>query len=283
MPNAYFLTFEFVNLAWRALCAAHAWRGGGAARVWQLLAGVVFGLLLEWATIQQLHAYSYGQFYLMLGEEVPLAIGIGWGVIIYTARLFSYATAMPGWSRPILDGLLALNIDLAMDAIAIRLGFWDWGGGLEYEYFGVPYPNFWAWFWVVFFFSVGIRWLASGESWASRWVGPLGAVLIGVAGVLTTNWIITEPVPADLQAQAVGVTLLLALFVVRAIRPQLHQSPMPDVVFWVPFAIHAYFLAAGLLSGAFLDAPFLLLVSLAMLALALWLHGPTLRRMMEKA
>ena len=31
-----------------------------------------------------------------------------------------------------------------MDALAIRLGFWDWGGGLEVGYFGVPYANFWA-------------------------------------------------------------------------------------------------------------------------------------------
>lgn len=282
MPNAYFLSFDLLMLVLLALCARHAWQAGGAARVWQLLAGVGFGLLLEWATIQQLHAYSYGRFALMLGEEVPLSIGIGWGVIIYTVRLFSDAAAMPGWARPVLDGLLALNIDLAMDAIAIRLGFWDWGQGMEYEYFGVPYPNFWAWFWVVFSFSVGIRWLTRSGSWSARWLGPLGAIVVGIVGVLGTNQLITAGVPDTIQSEVVWGTLLVALFLVRAVRPQLNHSEVPEVVFWVPFAIHIYYLAAGLLSGVFAPAPFLLLVSLAMLALALWLHGPTLRRMMGK-
>ncbi|MFZ1754592.1 MAG: carotenoid biosynthesis protein, partial [Caldilineaceae bacterium] len=243
---------------------------------------VGFGLLLEWATIQQLHAYSYGKFVMMLGGEVPVAIGIGWGVIIYSARLFGEGVEMPGWSKPVLAGLLALNIDLAMDAVAIRLGFWDWGAGMNFEYFGVPYPNFWAWFWVVFSFSVGLRWLASGESWSSRWLGPLGAIVVGVVGVLGTNWLITAVVPDAIQPQVVWGTLLVALFLVRILRPRLHQKELPAVVFWVPFAIHIFYLAAGLLSGAFTAAPFLLLASLAMLALALWLHGPTLRRMMDK-
>lgn len=282
MPNAYFLSFELLMLVLLALCARHAWQSGGASRVWQLLAGVGFGLLLEWATIQQLHAYSYGKFVMMLGGEVPVAIGIGWGVIIYSARLFAQAVAMPNWAKPVLAGLLALNIDMAMDAVAIRLGFWDWGRGLDFEYFGVPYPNFWAWFWVVLSFSVGLRWLASGESWSSRWLGPLGAILMGVVGVLATNEIITGLVPDAIQSEVVGGTLLVALFLIRAMRPRLNQTELPTLVFWVPFGFHIFFLAAGLFSGAFAPAPFLLLVSLAMLALGIWLHGPTLRRMMDR-
>jgi len=133
MPNAYFLSFELLMLVLLALCARHAWQAGGASRVWQLLAGVGFGLLLEWATIQQLDSYEYGRFVMMLGGAVPVAIGIGWGVILYTAQLFVDAVAMPSWAKPVLAGLLALNIDLTMDAVAIRLGFWDWGRGLELE------------------------------------------------------------------------------------------------------------------------------------------------------
>lgn len=287
MPNAYFLIFELLMLVLLALCARHAWQAGGPSRVWQLLAGVGFGLLLEWATIQQLHAYSYGQFGWMLGGEVPggkvpVAIGIGWGVIIYSVHLFVDGVAIAGWAKPVLAGLLGLNIDLAMDAVAIRLGFWDWGRGLDFEYFGVPYPNFWAWFWVVFSFSVGLRWLASGESWSSRWLGPLGAIVVGVVGVLGTNWLITAVVPDAIQSQVVWGTLLVALFLVRILRPRLRRRELPAVVFWVPFAIHSFYLAAGLVSGIFAPAPFLALVSLAMLALALWLHGSTLRRMMDK-
>ncbi|MCK4897217.1 MAG: carotenoid biosynthesis protein, partial [Anaerolineales bacterium] len=151
MLNPYFLSLELLVLVLFGLCLRHAWRQGWL-KVWELLAGVIYGLLLERATIQQLGAYEYGQFLFMVGE-LPLAVGVAWGTIIYSVRLFSDASSLPLWLRPVLDGLLALNIDLAMDAVAIRLGMWDWGMGFRNQYFGVPYANFWAWFWVVFSFS----------------------------------------------------------------------------------------------------------------------------------
>ncbi len=60
---------------------------------------MIFGVLLEWATIRQLEAYRYGRFLIMFGE-VPIAIGVSWGLIIYSARLFSDTTSLPGWPRP---------------------------------------------------------------------------------------------------------------------------------------------------------------------------------------
>jgi hypothetical protein len=125
--SPYLIGLEAVMLALFVVCMRHA-LSGGAPAVAALVAGVLFGLLLEWATIQQLQAYSYGHFPVMLGG-IPVAIGLGWGTIIYGARLFSNATTLPGWARPVLDGVLALNVDLSMDAIAIRLGMWDWGRG----------------------------------------------------------------------------------------------------------------------------------------------------------
>jgi uncharacterized membrane protein len=76
--------------------------------------------------------------------DVPLCIGVGWSCILYSAMEFSDGSSLPYWTRPMLDGLFALNLDLALDAIAIRLGFWNWGQGTEFQYFGVPYPNFWG-------------------------------------------------------------------------------------------------------------------------------------------
>ena len=145
LPNPYFMILELITYALLAVCARHAWQRGGHV-VWQLAAGVVFGVLLELGTIQQLHVYHYGRFLVMAGE-VPLSVGVAWGCIIYSVRLFSDASSLPLAARPIFDGLLALNIDLSMDAIAIRLGMWDWGQGFQAGYFGVPYANFWAWFW----------------------------------------------------------------------------------------------------------------------------------------
>ncbi|HWQ19471.1 MAG TPA: hypothetical protein VN455_06795, partial [Methanotrichaceae archaeon] len=97
----------------------------------------------------------------------------------------------------VLDGLLALNIDLSMDAVAIRLGMWDWGNGFDYQYFGVPYNNFWAWFWVVFSFSFSLRLLSKLPGFWGRWFSPAGAIICGTAGVIITNRLITS-IPIDL-------------------------------------------------------------------------------------
>ena len=186
-----------------------------------MLAGVLFGVVLEWATIQQLHAYQYGQFPIMIAGEVPLAIGAGGGVIIYASRLYAEATSLPRWAKPLLAALLALNIDLSMDAIAIRLGMWDWGQGLDFQYFGVPWANFWAWFWVVAFFSAGLWWFADGDGALSRWLGPVAAVALGVAGVLLTNRLIVSIVPRPWYEATIALVIVGALALVLALRPRL--------------------------------------------------------------
>lgn len=280
MPNPYCVASEVVLALLFGVCLRHAARAG-PARVWQLIAGILFGLLLEWATIQQLHSYRYGRFLVMLGD-VPLMVGVGWGVIIYSVRLFSDASGLPEWARPILDGLLALNIDLVMDAVAIRLGLWDWGQGLQWQYFGVPYANFWAWFWVVASFSAGLRALARPATWAGRWLGPLGAIVVGLAVIIAMDALITAITPAW-QLPPVALTLGAALALVVWLRPRLTQRPADPLVFWVPLGIHAYFLTAGLLSRAILRPPVLLLVSLAMLALALYLHWATIQSALNQA
>ena len=272
MPNAYFILFELIIYLQLVLCLRHAWKQG-TAHLLRLLAGIVFGIMLELATIRQLNAYEYGRFLIMI-FDVPLCIGVAWSCIIYSAMEFSDASSLPFWARPILDGLLALNIDLALDAIAIRLGFWDWGQGFQFQYFGVPYANFWAWFWVVFFFSLGFRLFARRADRVGAWLPPVLALVIGLAGVLGTNALITFVIPWTYTALTVSTLLAAALLLVIALRPRFHLTRVPSLVFWVPWLTHAYALFAGLISGVILDPPILLLVSLIMIAIASYLHRP---------
>jgi len=265
---------EIIVVVLFIVCLRHAWRTG-PEDILRLVAGVLFGLLLEFATIWQLEAYSYGTFLMML-RDVPLAIGIGWGVIIYSAKLFSDATNLPETMRPVLDGLLALNIDLAMDAIAIRLGMWDWGLGLQFQYFGVPYANFWAWFWVVVSFSASMRMLTSLARGNWRWLVPFGAVLLGLAGVLCANAFIVYIVPRQFYELTIGFPLVSTILIVLLHRPKFTGRPPAPPAFWVPFGFHAYFLAVGLLSGTILDPPVLLAVSITMFLISLYLHRSTL-------
>lgn len=275
MPHPFFAAFEIMLMGLFAVCLRHAARRGPAT-IWQLVAGVVFGLLLEWTTLQQLHAYRYGRFWLMLGQ-VPLMVGVAWGVIIYSARLFSDATRLPEWARPLLDGWLALTIDLAMDAVAIRLGMWDWGRGLQDQYFGVPYANFWAWFWVVFTFSVGLRAFAHPATWAGRWLAPVGTILLGLINLIAMNSLMTVDLPEASYTPTIALMLGVALALIFWLRPRFSLCRSDPLVFWVPFAFHAYFLVAGLLSGVILRPPILLLVSVMMAVVALYLHRGSLR------
>lgn len=275
MPNLYFIVFELIIYLQLALCLYHAWKQG-PANLLRLLAGILFGVALELATIRQLHAYEYGRFLFMV-LDVPLCIGVAWSCILYSSMEFSDASSLPYWTRPILDGLLALNIDLALDAVAIRLGFWDWGAGLKYQYFGVPYANFWAWFWVVSSFSLGYRLLAWRTDWASRWLSPLTALGVGLAGVLGTNSFISFAVPFESHDTVVLVTLILALVFVICLRPRFYLRPVPSLVFWIPFITHFYLLSAGLVSGTILNPPVLLLIGLVMMVVAFYLHRRTIR------
>jgi len=268
--SIYFLLFEGLMYSLLAASVLHVYRRRGWAGVWQVLAGVLFGVLLEWATIQQFHAYQYGRFAIMVANEVPLAIGVGWGIIIYATRLFADATTLPRWAKPFLAALVALSIDLAMDVVAIRLGMWDWGQGLGFQYFGVPWPNFWAWFWVVWFFSAGLWWLADGERAWQRWLGPLGAVVLGVAGVLLTNAIIVFLIPWSWTLAAVIAVILGAAMLVLRLHPHL-QNELPLLARLTPAAFHAYFLLAGLVSGALLQPPALL--GLSLLWAGVWWWG----------
>ena len=62
MPSIYLITMEIIGLVLFTLCLWHAWHSGPEDVV-RLIVGVLFGLLLEMATIRQLKAYSYGTYF----------------------------------------------------------------------------------------------------------------------------------------------------------------------------------------------------------------------------
>jgi hypothetical protein len=282
----YFVAFELMIYLLFGLCLIHAWREG-AAHVWRLLAGVLFGILLEYGTIQQLHSYSYGKFMIMLGD-VPLPIGVAWGCIVYSARLFSEGSGLPAWARPLLSALFALNIDLSMDAIAIRLGFWNWSIDIHSQFFGVPYGNFWAWFWVVFSFTAGLRLVQAWKHPLSAWLAPLGAMVGGVLVVLLTNRLIVSisMVSYTLYVLFIGLVLAGALLLVVVLRLRngggygtgaKFRGSMDLPATMVPLSFHAFFLVAGTISGIYFRVPALLVVSLLMAVIGVYLHRDVLQ------
>lgn len=183
-----FVISELFGYILLGLCVWHALRQGALrrARMIELGIGVLYGLTLEVLTLLQFHAYQFGHFLILLGP-VPLTIGVGWGIILYGAMTFADAFALPAWAAPALVGLLGLNIDLSMDAVAIRLHMWQWFGvSYDQQWFGVPYLNFYAWF-IVLSSSSALLWLARPLTARSGWHGLLAGLgaLFGSVVILT--------------------------------------------------------------------------------------------------
>jgi hypothetical protein len=97
------------------------------------------------------------------------------------------------WQAPFLITLVALSYDLAMDAVAIRLGFWSWRIPLNQEWFGVPYDNFFGWLAVVWIFALSVNFSYQDfvkEKYRKiiRYAAPItSALLLGMAIMIYVN------------------------------------------------------------------------------------------------
>lgn len=278
MPPFEFLLSEFLNIALFAACLWHAARQG-KTRVFELLASLVYGVALEWMTIKLVEAYDYGRFLIMV-DTAPLAIGLGWAVIIYTAMEFTRYLRMPSYAKPFLVGLLALNIDAGMDAVAIRLGFWNWVIPLDHQWFGVPWGNFFAWFVVAASFSGMLYmfrergWQVSVQRW-KNWLYPWLALLISLLILAGSNYLFVNFLGRSDLGGAISMLVLVipAMLVVYTARPVVDaQSQLDPVVLAVPLVYHILFTVFGFTNGIYAQTPILAVVGMLMLAVGLGVH-----------
>jgi carotenoid biosynthesis protein len=286
------VVLEMLAYACLGLCIWHALHQGPLrrARMIELGIGVLYGLTLEILTIAQLHSYQYGRFLIMLGP-MPLAVAVGWGIILYSAMAFADSLAFPSWAAPALVGLLGLNIDLTMDAVAIRLNMWHW---LDYkgnqEWFGVPYANFYSWF-IVLCSCSALLWLVRPLTVRPGWRGPLaalGALLGSVVILILLDELVVQYdhhggivwLPVVIVVIGAFVVVGRGLWVMRMVaRPSAREAPMnvliPSIV---PFYFHCFFLSMLFVANIAMHLPALLAISLAMMAVSLVLHGWLLQR-----
>ncbi|MCC7447669.1 MAG: carotenoid biosynthesis protein [Anaerolineae bacterium] len=250
-------------------------RKQGRAYVLELICAGVYGFLLEWLTIKQLHAYQYGQFAIMI-DGAPLAIALGWAVIIYSSMAFSNHIQLPEPARPILDALLALNIDLAFDTVAVRLGMWLWSGvGLDQQWFGVPWANFAAWFIIVWSYSGFVRALRYWQMDRIRgwFYAPFAAVLSLLTLVATSE--LYRIMAGSIGNAAVAPILLMvgSSLIVLNYRPHLIPNGIPQpIITVVPIGFHAFAIFAGIGTDIFGRQPILALISMIMLVLGVGIH-----------
>jgi hypothetical protein len=268
-------TVFFVIAAWLALRR-------GRLPFLELVSAAIFGLLLEQANQVIFETYEYSPEFVLAIDRAPIVIGLTWALIIAGAMRITDALGVRQRYAPVVDSVLAIMLDLAFDAVAIRMGLWTWRDiGPEMGWFGVPAGNFYAWLFVTFGFSLFTRWLRelAHRRPAIEWLQllvplPAFAVLIASIWVFAVLKPIVDPDPGG------GLLIFwvaLAGFVAISAwaiwgpdrgRPDGASEAILDLrlAFATRLAIHLVFLAALLWLGLAVTAPVLLIVALAMLA-----------------
>ncbi|HET6379563.1 MAG TPA: carotenoid biosynthesis protein [candidate division Zixibacteria bacterium] len=264
------------------LAAAVAALRRGRLPFLELVSAAAFGVLLEEGDQLIFGTYHYSADWIVVVDRAPVAIGLTWALILAGAMRITDALGVRRRLAPVVDAVLAISLDLAFDAVAIRMGLWTWRGvGPSDGWFGVPAGNFYAWLFVALGFSLVSRWLrdASRGRPALEWLQlavPLPAFGLLLAGLLPFVWLkpLTDDAPGGgLHLFAVAFAVFCAL-AVRATRgpnrmpPDGQRTAILDLrlAFASRLAIHLLFLVALLVLGVHREAPMLLAVALALLA-----------------
>lgn len=269
----------------------------------------LYGMILEALNIHMSRGiYSYNPAFALEIFGVPLAIGAGWAIIFYLSRSIAGRYGLRWWQSPFLTALIALSYDLAMDAVAIRLGFWQWSIPLCEEWFGVPYDNFFGWLAVVWTFALFINlsfrdFVKEKYRRVLRYLSPvLSALLLGfqimiyvnLSAVLSGRYSWAEArtlydqgeysfayVPEVQEAKGrLLLFIILSLSVLSWIwirKSKDIRRPKDGFVLWVSSAVHLMLLCFLLFSGIANDYPIFILVSISALAFGLLLEKPCLK------
>jgi hypothetical protein len=279
-----YLLLEIAAATFFVLAARLALRRGRLPFL-ELISAAMFGLLLEEGDQLIFETYNYADAWILSIDRAPIVIGLTWALIIAGAMRITDALGVRRRLAPFVDSVLAISLDLAFDAIAIRMGLWTWRevGGTD-GWFGVPAGNFYAWLFVTWAFSFLSRWLrdASARRPALEWLQlavPIPAFVFLLVSLVpfTVLQPVVDPTPG-------GGMLLFLITLAAFIGAAAWGVFGPDrghadgsstaildlrLAFGTRVAIHLFFLAALFVLGVATTEPILLLVALVLLAVEL--------------
>lgn len=269
-------TASLILFGW---CWWDARRGGRGEHV-ELGVAVAYGIVLEIVDMSVFGTYHYGQLTWWWVAHVPLYIPLLWATIIHSSMALTDRAGLPPWVLPFLDGLLAVLIDLAIDAIAIRLGLWSWQIRLDEGWFGVPAGNLCAWMWVAVWYSATTRTvrqrIVQGEPRWHRLLVPVVAytglfmslMLVGLTGQALG----LESQDGRLWLFAAHVVAFAGV-VAAARRSGLSAAPVARSLIVNRWLMHASFFVLLMLAGLWRSVPALAGISLGAMALEWWVQG----------
>jgi len=278
--NPVFLVLEIGAAAFFVIACWLALRRGRLPFL-ELVSAATFGLLLEQGNQLIFETYEYSPDFALSIDRAPIVIGLTWALIIAGAMRITDALGVRRRYAPVVDSVLAISLDLAFDAVAIRMGLWTWRDiGPEQGWFGVPAGNFYAWLFVTWSFSLLTRWLrdASHRRAALEWLQLL--VPIPAFGLLLLTMVPFTVVKPLVDSEPGGGLWLFAAFLIAFVgiagwaiwgsdrgTPDGAGEAILDLrlAFATRLAIHLVFLVALLWLGLALSAPVLLAVALLLL------------------
>jgi hypothetical protein len=248
----------------------------------ELISAAAFGVLLEEGDQLVFQTYHYSSDWILTADRAPIVIGLTWALIIAGAMRLTDALGVRRRYAPVVDAVLAISLDLAFDAIAIRIGLWTWHGiGPTNGWFGVPAGNFYSWLIVTLAFSSLSRWLrdAAARRHALEWLQlaiPLPAFGLLLAGIVPFAILrpIVDPAPGG------GMLLFLIVFVAflavaawgvfgpDRVAPDGQRNAILDLrlALGTRVAIHGFFVSGLVLIGAAAKVPVLLVAAVLLLA-----------------
>jgi hypothetical protein len=247
----------------------------------ELISAAAFGLLLEEGSQLIFETYHYSPQWTLVIDRAPLVIGLTWALMIAGAMRITDALGVRRWTASFVDASLVIMLDLAFDAIAIRMGMWTWVDiGPTDGWFGVQPGNFYTWVFVTLAFSLLTRWLRDrAVQWRwSEWLQllvPIPAFGILIASIvpyaLVSVWT-NAPTggPLWLSALVIAVVGLVGwrgVFGARRQPPDLRVVAIVDLrlAFFTRLSIQGFFLLALLVMGLAVQLPVLLAVSVGLL------------------
>ena len=253
---------------------------------------------MEILNVHNSGTYSYGKEFLLQIYDIPLAIGMGWAIIYYVSEKSVESYNLKWWQAPFFMALIALSIDLAIDTIAIRLGFWKWLIPLDQEFFGVPYDNLFGWLAVVWTFVFFIN--LSKQSFWNKKISKIikySAVIISpyilafqlisfsiLAAIFSGRFSLSEvmdlfnkhdysyayyPEVQVIKAYFLWtIVFLLVLYLIKEIHRNRDKVVVKISIF--PFIIiiflHSFFLIGIFIKGFYIQYPIFILISVLSLA-----------------
>jgi len=250
------------------------WRISDRAALLLILA-FVYGLVLEILNMFVFETYHYHRDFLRI-FGAPVVIGLLWGLALLSSMKLTDALGVKSWAKPFSDGALCVLIDIAMDAVAIRLHYWTWTIPLNEGYFGVPANNLFAWICVAFCFSACARilWTANRRKLLLL-VPPCAYVLLFVLFIANGIFEYLVNLQTEEQKFMVFWSLWLVCFLImmRFRDPPAKAHPAVTRTYAVTrLIIHLYFLVAYFLLGLFQTIPFLLVIAIMAFTLEVFIH-----------